>query len=66
MRLVVNGKPTELAEGARVTDLLAQLGLAERPSAVEVNKDLVPRRRHGEHVLAEGDTVEIVTLVGGG
>jgi thiazole synthase len=34
--------------------------------AVEVNRDVVPRARHPEHPLREGDTVEIVTLVGGG
>jgi sulfur carrier protein len=34
--------------------------------AVEVNKRVVSHRRHGEHALAEGDVVEIVTLVGGG
>ena len=34
--------------------------------AVEVNLELVPRRRHAEHVLRDGDRVEVVTLVGGG
>jgi thiazole synthase len=34
--------------------------------AVEVNREVVPRVRHSERILAEGDSVEIVTLVGGG
>ena len=34
--------------------------------AVEVNRELVPRARRGERVLAEGDELELVTLVGGG
>jgi len=37
-----------------------------KPVAVEVNLELVPRQRHAEHRLAEGDRLEIVTLVGGG
>ena len=37
-----------------------------KPVAVEVNLQLVPRHRHAEHRLAEGDRLEIVTLVGGG
>ncbi|MGB2938329.1 MAG: sulfur carrier protein ThiS, partial [Phycisphaerae bacterium] len=37
-----------------------------RRIAVEVNRELVPRSRHGARALAEGDAVEIVTLVGGG
>ncbi|MCP6769637.1 sulfur carrier protein ThiS, partial [Klebsiella pneumoniae] len=34
--------------------------------AVEVNRDVVPAARHAEHRLGAGDSVEIVTLVGGG
>ncbi len=66
MILTVNGNPRELADGASVAELLAALNLAEKLVAVEVNLEVVPRARHGEHRLAEGDRVEIVTLVGGG
>jgi thiamine biosynthesis protein ThiS len=34
--------------------------------AVEVNRELVPRRNFEATQLQEGDHVEIVTLVGGG
>src|SRR5205085_650257 len=34
--------------------------------AVEVNLGVVPRAEHAATVLADGDAVEIVTLVGGG
>ena len=34
--------------------------------SVEVNLQIVPRARHAEHVLADGDRLEIVSLVGGG
>jgi thiamine biosynthesis protein ThiS len=34
--------------------------------AVEVNRALVRRAERAERRLAEGDAVEIVTLVGGG
>jgi sulfur carrier protein len=33
---------------------------------VEVNGELVPKKRHAEHQVRDGDRVEIVTLVGGG
>ena len=64
--IFVNGEPRDVREGATVADLLEELGLAAKPVAVEVNRDLVPRQRHDEHQLAAGDRVEIVTLVGGG
>ena len=62
----VNGDGREISRGATVSSLVADLGLRPELVAVEVNRDLVPRARHAEHELGEGDRVEIVTLVGGG
>ena len=64
--LTVNGEPREVPAGATVADLLASLAVPPRGSAVERNRQLVPRREHAATALAAGDRVEIVTLVGGG
>jgi sulfur carrier protein len=66
MEITVNGNPREAAAGSSVAALLAELELDSRQVAVEVNLELVPRSRHGEHRLESGDEVEVVTLVGGG
>jgi thiamine biosynthesis protein ThiS len=66
MRVVVNGQPRDITEATTVADLLNDLQLAAKPVAVEVNLELVPRQRHAEQSLRDGDRVEIVTLVGGG
>jgi len=66
MNIQVNGDPRQLADGATVAALLAELGMTEKPVAVEVNRHLVPKRDHEGRVLSEGDQVEVVTLVGGG
>jgi sulfur carrier protein len=66
MKLTVNGQERELAEGATIADLLAELKLDPRMLAVERNLDLVPRGQHADTQLAAGDRVEVVTLVGGG
>ena len=66
MTVTVNGQKREIPPGTTVESLLTQLGLGGQPAVVEVNKQLVPKRRHAEHPLAEGDSVEVVTLVGGG
>lgn len=65
-RILCNGQPRQTATGTTVTALLAELGLEPKFVAVEVNLELVPRARHAERVLCEGDKLEIVTLVGGG
>lgn len=64
--IAVNGEPRDVPTGQTVAELLGALGLGQAPCAVEVNTTLVPRRRHAEYTLCEGDRVEVVTLVGGG
>ncbi len=69
MNLTVNGQPESQAAdtGAlTVADLLERHGLDGQPVAVEVNGNVVPRRDHTGTTLKDGDTVELVTLVGGG
>lgn len=66
MQLTINGEAKTCPGVATITDLIGHLELSGRRVAVEVNKQLVPRAQHAEHRLADGDTVEIVTLVGGG
>lgn len=66
MTLVVNGESRPIPVGASVADLVRDLGLEQTPCAVEVNKRLIPKRDHPGRPLAEGDRVEVVTLVGGG
>lgn len=66
MKLVINGENTSLPRPCTVRELLEQRGLGQAPCAVEVNARLVKKFDHSQHLLAEGDRVEIVTLVGGG
>ncbi|MDP1796433.1 MAG: sulfur carrier protein ThiS [Planctomycetaceae bacterium] len=66
MTITVNGESQELPDGATVSDLLQQRRLDPRYLAAEVNRQVIPRARHGQHVLQPGDVVEVVTLVGGG
>ena len=66
MEITVNDQPRQVAQRITVAELLAALDLADRHVAVEVNRELVPRQQHAQRRLAEGDRLEIVTLVGGG
>jgi len=66
VQILVNGETREVTGKSTIGNLLVELDLNVRYVAVEVNRQLVPRARHAEHVLQEGDQLEIVTLVGGG
>lgn len=65
-RIFINGEPRQIVAGATLATLLEELGLTPRHVAVEVNLELVPRAQHAQWVLADGDHLEVVTLVGGG
>ena len=62
----LNGDALALHAPCTIAELLAAQGLAERRVAVEVNGEIVPRGRHAERLLADGDIVEIVHALGGG
>jgi sulfur carrier protein len=66
VQITVNGEQREIPEGLSVRGLVEHLGLGEGPVAVEINREIVPRARHGEHRVTAGDVVEIVHFVGGG
>ena len=65
IELAVNGEAKKTASST-VEELLTELGLAGQAVAVEINRNVVPKKEHGQTALQPGDQVELVTLVGGG
>lgn len=66
MQIHLNGESRTVDAGLALAALLEQAGLAGRRVAVEVNGTIIPRGRHAEHRLNDGDRVEIVHALGGG
>jgi sulfur carrier protein len=66
MDITLNGEARTLPAPLTVSALLETEQLAGRRVAVEVNGEIVPRSRHGGHLLHDGDRVEIVHALGGG
>ena len=66
MRITVNGDEREVPPATTVAALVDLLAVPRQATAVEVNRELVPRSLQPGRTLVEGDAVEIVTLVGGG
>jgi thiamine biosynthesis protein ThiS len=64
--LTLNGKPRSLPGETPLVDLLAQLGVDRRMIAVAHNGDVIPRDSYEAVVLRDGDSVEVVRMVGGG
>lgn len=61
----VNGEYLTLA-GQTLSAYLTGTKYDPARIAVERNGEIVPKARYGETVLEDGDTVEVVSFVGGG
>ena len=61
----VNGKELDIA-GKTLTEYLATTNYDMKRIAVERNGDIVPKATYAETVLKDGDSIEIVSFVGGG
>jgi thiamine biosynthesis protein ThiS len=66
LKITVNGEAREIPAGLNVLALLKHLGLKPERVAIERNLDILPRAQWPETLVAAGDSLEIVQLVGGG
>ncbi|MHB8589055.1 MAG: sulfur carrier protein ThiS [Candidatus Dormibacteraceae bacterium] len=64
--LQVNGKQVELERPTPLLAYLEHLGVNPQAIAVEHNGNIIERAAYEAVMLRQGDTVEIVRMVGGG
>ena len=61
----VNGTELDIA-GKTLTEYLETTNYDMKRIATELNGDIVPKATYAETVLSDGDSIEIVSFVGGG
>lgn len=61
----INGTEQDIA-GKTVSELLEAEGYDLLKVAVELNEMILPKAQYGSTALKDGDTVEVVSFVGGG
>ena len=61
----INGNTVDAA-GKTVAQYLSTTDFDLKRIAVERNGEIVPKAKYAETVLCEGDSVEVVSFVGGG
>jgi len=66
VKVSINGKKTDIENGATIEKLLVSLGIRPEGIAVEINKEIVPRAGHGRTIIKENDSIEIIRMAGGG
>ncbi len=66
MKIILNGKEFILERPVSVRGLVALRGITNPSVVVERNRAIVNREEWDMVMIAEGDTVEVLSLVGGG
>ena len=66
MKIQVNNKETELAEGGTVADLAQSLGLPAHGVAIALHRQMVPKDAWSNTVLHEGDSLIVIRAACGG
>ena len=62
----INGAARDFPQAISVAELIQDMGLGGKRIALERNGEIVPRSQFEQHMLADGDKLEIVVAVGGG
>ncbi len=66
MEITINGKKVEYSGPPWMANLMEFLGISSPPVVVERNLHIVPLRELEREPVEDGDSIEIVHLVGGG
>uniref|UniRef100_UPI00405772BE sulfur carrier protein ThiS n=1 Tax=Agathobacter sp. TaxID=2021311 RepID=UPI00405772BE len=61
----INGEEMNVA-GKTIAEFLAATKCDQNRIAIERNGDIVPKAQYSDTVLKDGDSVEVVSFVGGG
>ncbi len=63
--ITINGVSVD-AQGQTLEAYLSSTSYDPKRIAVERNGSIVPKSQYGQMILQEGDSIEIVSFVGGG
>lgn len=66
MKLILNGRETEVSERRTLLELLKDKGIEPDKVVVEYNSDIAKKEDWGNIVLKENDRLEVLKFVGGG
>ncbi len=66
MTFTVNGENRDLKDNTTLIALLESFSLNPEATAVQLNDDILERDTFQSITLNEGDTVELIRIVGGG
>ena len=66
IKIIVNGKQMSVNTKYSLKNLIDKLKLPIKKVAIELNREIVNKKRISKIILKSGDKIEIVNFIGGG
>ena len=66
IKIKVNGKFKSIPDNYMITDLVKDLKIPLKKVAIELNQEIVDKKKIGKISLKKNDKIEIVHFIGGG
>ena len=66
IKIKVNGKLKTVLNNSKLSDLLKNLNIPIKKVAIELNQEIIDKKRTNNIKLKKNDKIEIVHFIGGG
>ena len=66
IKIIVNGKQMQITSKFSLKSLIIKLKMPLNKIAIELNKEIIDKRKISKTQLKKGDKIEIVHFIGGG
>ena len=66
IKITVNGKQMQIIPKSTLKSLIKKLKMPLNKIAIELNKEIIDKRKISKTQLKKGDKIEIVHFIGGG
>ena len=66
IKIKINGKTKEIVENFKIQDLIRNLKIPIKKVAIELNQEILDKKKLNKIKLKKNDKIEIVHFIGGG
>ncbi|MBD1164632.1 sulfur carrier protein ThiS [Pelagibacterales bacterium SAG-MED13] len=66
IKIEINGKSNTIDEKTKLSDVILDLKVPLKKVAIELNREIVDKKKLNKIVLKKNDQIEIVHFIGGG
>ena len=66
IKIKVNGKFKSIPDNYKISNLVKELKIPLKKVAIELNQEIIDKKRTSKIILKKNDKIEIVHFIGGG